>query len=88
MEGVDVELYDVFMIACVTAMPANCLRYLSRLLAPSRFSLGLEHQMMAFSRLLQSLKLLAAFSAPVISLACSRASQAVLGGAAEVVLVG
>ena len=44
--------------------------------------------MMAVLRLLQFLKTLAAFSAPVVSLACSRASQAVLGGAAEVVLVG
>ena len=87
-EGVDGELYGVFMIACVIAMPPNCLRYLFPLLAPSGFSLGLEHQTMAFLRLLEFLKPLAALSAPVFSLACSRASQAFFGGAAEVVLVG
>ena len=49
--GVEGELYGVIMIACVKAMPASCLRYLSALLAPSRSSLGLEYQMMALLRL-------------------------------------
>ena len=84
-EGVDGELYDVFMIACGIAMPPNCLRYLFPLLAPSRFILGLEHQTMAFLRLLEFLKPLAAFLRLCFLLP---ASQAFLGGAAEVVLVG